>query len=84
MSVEMTPCHLNHLISSTPVLGMDDGRRRAPPAAWEWTGAVATFMILTAWAHRPKSPHPVATPRQVLRAESGEPFTRLGRAANNF
>ena len=33
MSVEMTPYHLNQLISSTSALGMDGAERRAPPAA---------------------------------------------------
>ena len=60
MSVEIIPCHLIHLVSSTPVLGM--GGAEPPPAAWEWTGAVARDCILTACS--PKSPHPVHVLRQ--------------------
>ena len=56
MSVEMTPCHLNHLINSPPPLGMGGAERLRRHGSGRETTDVARDCILTAWA--PKSPQP--------------------------
>ena len=58
MSVEMTPCHLNHLISSTTALGMGGAQRLR-----RWTGAGARELPVHPKVRTPyKFVGPVANP----------------------